>query len=512
MKKSLLTLLAFVGLSGMAYAATGSADSPLSVDDLIEQGVPASPVKDTYVKGYIVGWVDGAKLKEGARFTVPCTAASNLLLAGSSSEKDIDYIIPVQLPTGDVRNALNLVDHPENLGHEVVLCGTNEKYFGVNAIKTVTKYEWVGDAPVAEEKVYPEEATGTPKKPLTVEQFKAAVQYGTSIPNTYLKGVIVGYVPGMSWDDAVIGTIGDDVAVSNLVIAASADVASLDECVPVQLPNGSDVRTALNLKDNPDMLGKTVTLCGVHTPYFGQTGLKEVSAYSIGDEEIVPPTPAEKEFYEGLIDSDEGWIYDNVKMPEEGISYVWSWKVYNNSGYLNGSSYVKETRYEVEAYAVSPVLDMTALTEAEVSFDHAAKFQTNLRKDCKFVAREEGKDWKEIDIPTWPEAGSWAFVNSGAIDLKDYLGKKVQLGFKYVGTDTEADTWEIKNFIVKAAGKDGVQEVIAVFGVQVVGNSIIAPDGAQVYNLNGVACGTENLANGIYVVVYGGKAVKVLVK
>lgn len=212
----------------MGYAATGSADSPLSVDELIEQDVPASPEKDTYVKGYIVGWVDGAKLQDGARFTVPCTAASNLLLAGSSSEKDLDYIIPVQLPTGDVRTALNLVDHPENLGHEVILCGTNEKYFGVNAIKSVTKYEWVGDAPVAEEKDYPEEATGTAKKPLTVEQFKAAVQYGTSIPNTYLKGVIVGYVPGMSWDGAVIGTIGEDVSASNLVIAASADVASLD--------------------------------------------------------------------------------------------------------------------------------------------------------------------------------------------------------------------------------------------------------------------------------------------
>lgn len=511
MKKTLLTLLALVGLSGMGYAATGSADSPLSVDELIEQDVPASPEKDTYVKGYIVGWVDGAKLQDGARFTVPCTAASNLLLAGSSSEKDLDYIIPVQLPTGDVRTALNLVDHPENLGHEVILCGTNEKYFGVNAIKSVTKYEWVGDAPVAEEKDYPEEATGTAKKPLTVEQFKAAVQYGTSIPNTYLKGVIVGYVPGKSWDGAVIGTIGEDVSASNLVIAASADVASLDECVPVQLVGGSDVRAALNLKDNPDMLGKTVTLCGVHTPYFGQTGLKETSSYAIGDEEIVPPTPAEKEFYEGLIDSDEGWIYDNVKMAE-GLTYVWSWKVYNNSGYLNASSYVNKAAHEAEAYAVSPVLDLNGITEAEVSFDHAAKFQTNLRKDCKFVAREEGKDWKEIDIPTWPEADAWTFANSGAIDLKDYLGKKVQLGFKYVGTDKEADTWEIKNFIVKAAGKDGVEEVIAVFGVQVVGNSIIAPEGAKVYNLNGVACGTENLVNGIYVVVYGDKAVKVLVK
>ncbi|MDE5774053.1 MAG: DUF5017 domain-containing protein [Muribaculaceae bacterium] len=512
MKKTLLSLLALIGITGMATAATGSAENPLSVDELIEQGVPASAVADTYVKGYIVGWVDGAKLAEGAKFSVPCTVASNLLLAGSSSETDVAYVIPVQLPNGDVRSALNLVDHPENLGHEVILCGSNEKYFGVNALKSISKYEWVGEAPVAEEKNYPLEATGSAQKPLTVSEFQAAVQYGTSIPNTYLRGVVVGYVPGMEFDGGVIGKIGEDVSATNILVAADAEPASLDECVPIQLPSGA-VRDAINLKDNPGNLGKTITLVGVHTPYFGQTGLKEVSAYAFGDEEIVTPvepTPGADALYAGLVSSDEGWTFDNVKMAE-GLNYVWKWKSGDYGAYLNGSAYLNDSRFEAESYAVSPVIDLTMVTAATVSFDHAAKFQTNLTKDCKLVVREAGsKDWKELDIPTWPTPGSWTWVNSGAIDLKDYVGKAIELGLKYVSTSNEADTWEVKNFFVNAEGGDGVETINVLEGVYVDGNNIIAPADAQVYSINGVACGTTGLAHGLYIVVTGRKSVKVV--
>ena len=61
MKKSLLSLLALIGIAGSAMAA-GTAENPMSVSDVIAAGVPASPEADSYVQGYIVGWVDGAVL------------------------------------------------------------------------------------------------------------------------------------------------------------------------------------------------------------------------------------------------------------------------------------------------------------------------------------------------------------------------------------------------------------------------------------------------------------------
>ena len=44
------------------------------------------------------------------------------------------------------------------------------------------------------------------------------------------------------------------------------------------------------------------------------------------------------------------------------------------------------------------------------------------------------------------------------------------------------------------------------------GNTIIAPDGAEIYTINGVRVGTQNLQSGVYVVVCGDKVQKVLVK
>ena len=48
----------------------------------------------------------------------------------------------------------------------------------------------------------------------------------------------------------------------------------------------------------------------------------------------------------------------------------------------------------------------------------------------------------------WPAGNKWDYVNSGAIDLRNYTGKKVQFGFKYTSTTEGAATWEIKNFKV----------------------------------------------------------------
>ena len=91
--------------------------------------------KDTsvkvWVKGAIIGSMVDNKLVEGA------TGASNTNMAIGTKES----YLPVQLPSGDVRSALNLQENPANLGKEVVLYGTIEKYFSVAGVKNVTDYE-----------------------------------------------------------------------------------------------------------------------------------------------------------------------------------------------------------------------------------------------------------------------------------------------------------------------------------------------------------------------------------
>lgn len=246
-----------------------------------------------------------------------------------------------------------------------------------------------------------------------------------------------------------------------------------------------------------------------------------LSGGSTGGDEPGP----DSDLYEWLqIDNatmSEGWTFQTVEM-DPTLSYIWRWKVYNDKGYLNGSAYMDGTAYAAEAYAWSPVVDLTNCTKAEFSFEHAAKFQTTLRDYCRVAVRQEGSDDVTLlDISEWPAPGTWNFVDSGDIDLTEFSGKKVQIGFRYKSDTTGADTWEIRNASLRLTRQStGIEDVPPIededdsFLVEVWGNNILAPEGARIYDLNGRQVSGENLARGVYIVVKPTfrKSVKVMVK
>lgn len=104
----------------------------------------------------------------------------------------------------------------------------------------------------------------------------------------WVKGYIVGYVPTGSskLEDAVFGATGDKVSVSNILIADNADVTDYTQCVPVQLVAKTDARDELNLFDNPENLGKEVSLLGDLTAYFSVCGIKNTSEYLLGGSSV----------------------------------------------------------------------------------------------------------------------------------------------------------------------------------------------------------------------------------
>ena len=125
----------------------------VSVEDVIaaapENTNAADGQQKVWVKGYIVGYVEGQAYATGAHFDADgCEVKTNLLLATNYNETNVENCIPVQLPNGDVRNDLNLQDHPDNLGKEVKLYGYVLKYFGVPGFKNVTAYEFTGNTSV----------------------------------------------------------------------------------------------------------------------------------------------------------------------------------------------------------------------------------------------------------------------------------------------------------------------------------------------------------------------------
>ena len=102
--------------------------------------------KPAIVKGYIVGSIDDKSIDD-ANFSGNAVLKTNLLIADNADETDIAKCLAVQLPSGKVRDALNLVDNPDNYKKFVTLTGSLEKYFGVAGLKSISAYSIDGVTP-----------------------------------------------------------------------------------------------------------------------------------------------------------------------------------------------------------------------------------------------------------------------------------------------------------------------------------------------------------------------------
>lgn len=139
---------------------------------------------------------------------------------------------------------------------------------------------------------------------------------------------------------------------------------------------------------------------------------------------------------------------DDVILPEE-LSFVWTHD--SSYGYMKASAYKNSTAtdYAAESWLVSPLVDLQDATAPALTFTHATNYFASLekvREEATVWVREEGGSWVALEGVNYPASLSWTFVDSGAIDLSAYKGKKVQIGFKFVSTATKSGTWEVKNF------------------------------------------------------------------
>lgn len=208
-------------------------------------------------------------------------------------------------------------------------------------------------------------------------------------------------------------------------------------------------------------------------------------------------------------------VYEHTCLTEdcgfkfEASSEVQPWKIDSKYG-LTGSAYISGKANASDAYAVSPVLDLTSrIAPIELTYEHAVnKFNLNgasidvaeVVNYVEVAVREEGAtEWTKLADITVPEKFSWTFYEDGT-NLDAYAGKKIQIGFHYTSTAEIAGTWEIVNVKVTGKTKSAVSDITA--------EDTDAP--VVYYNLQGVR--VENPANGLYIRVQGNKSTKVLIR
>lgn len=214
MKKIIYSLLV---LAMAAFTFSSCEDVPAPYDmptkpetpELTTDGTEANPYTvadakiaatgtNVFVKAFIVGYVPDKALNEAIFGDAASAekAPTNILIAASADETNVTNCMPIQLPAGAIRTALNLKDNPGNLKQEVILCGNIENYFGATGLKSVA-YAKIG---AKEFGTKPGGSTTTPdtpstgkgsaSDPYTVAEAIAAIKAGAPTYEVYLTGII----------------------------------------------------------------------------------------------------------------------------------------------------------------------------------------------------------------------------------------------------------------------------------------------------------------------------------
>ena len=262
----------------ITYQAVSADEGMILVDQFNVDFGKVTKTKTIVVTGQNLTSAITTSLKEGANFTV----TGNLTAEGG--ELTVNYIATEAGKHTDV-----LVLTSDDVTTEVALAG----------------------------EVVVLEGAGTKENPYTVAD---VIALGLTDKT---QAWVEGYIIGTMKDNALEETPSQ---YSNIVLAAAADVK--ENYVPVALESGTNPRAALNVVDNPTMLGAKVAVYGTLETYFSKPGVKNVSDYEILS--TVTPEPvmftvtatAENGTVEGAGDYEEGTEATLTATPAEGYEFV----------------------------------------------------------------------------------------------------------------------------------------------------------------------------------------------
>lgn len=114
-------------------SGNGTQDDPFTVADVVKLNNNMPMSEKYWVQGYILGCAANSG-KLATSFT-----SSNIALGDAIDQTE--NTVPVELPSGDIRTALNLSDHAGNVGKQVKVHGQLVSYFSYMGVKAVDNYE-----------------------------------------------------------------------------------------------------------------------------------------------------------------------------------------------------------------------------------------------------------------------------------------------------------------------------------------------------------------------------------
>ena len=139
------------------------------------------------------------------------------------------------------------------------------------------------------------------------------------------------------------------------------------------------------------------------------------------------------------------------------LSYIWK---YDDRYGMKASAHLSGTNYPSESWVVTPAIDLKRATNPMVKFEQARKYGVEFVEECfvmvstNYVDDVTKCDWKHIPFNKddkgyiVPDGTNWDFMSTGELDLSEFAGQDIYIGFKYTSTADGAATWEFKNLVV----------------------------------------------------------------
>lgn len=343
----------------------GAEDNPYTVDQALSIITNGGTASDVWTTGYIVGavapGVTSVSSNADIQFTAEPDLDNTLVIAQDPDCTDWSKCMLISLPQGSkLRTYGNLRDNKDNYKKQMWIKGNfgtsldMPAVTGNNGSADTFRIDGVevpgGDEPT------PGEGDGTQAKPYTVAQVIALGSPGTT---AWVEGYIVGWVDGA---DITAGSHFEvpSTSASNVLIAATPDEKDYAKCVPVQLVSGTDVRSKVNLKDNPGNLGKKLKIEGSLEAYFRQPGIKaptnfELSGEGGGD---TPVGPTEGDGTQASPYS----VTSAIALNSPGTA---AWVQGYIVGWVEGADISAGSHFEVPSSSASNVLIAASATETD---------------------------------------------------------------------------------------------------------------------------------------------------
>lgn len=455
---------------GNPTLAPGAEDNPYTVDQAIAD---QNMNRVGWVTGYIVGTVmpepEGGKVTTNADVDWSGTEdgkfiVDNSLVIGQTPEtRDLAHCLVIDLPVGSPLQRLgNLADHADNYGKQIWIRGTLASVLGHAGItnNNGASGTWRIDGVTDGGEVTP--GTGTEEDPYSVATiigFNPSSTQTSDHPGVWVKGYIVGWA-NMSTEyfiNANTATFSVPATMkTNILVAESPDVTDYTKCIGIQLPSGN-VRNALNLQDNPQLLGQQVLLKGDVMKYSGIPGLKNTSEFKLDgstpDPDPTPDNPVTSldENFNAATAIPAGWTIKKIAGDKD-----WYVREFNGDNYATVSGYKGNAPFD--AWLISPALDLNAMASKVLTFDTQVNgygsTTSNLRVFVLTSANPEQGNRTALNatFAEAPASGYSSWVGSGNIDLSAFSGV-VYIGWQYTATqDANYATWCVDNVKLNAGG------------------------------------------------------------